>query len=198
MSIGMVLKFWKKKTDWRKGWQCYWSEKKRNEKPGTNWKLSNDSSILNGSHIIFVRSFFFFYSKTNLLKFMTIRIAAPLLLVKVKKRFGRDWTRSQGSSQTHRQAILPSRVSCPQGQPSSFKTLPDTLQRGRRWWAEEVSSYKRVMGDVRRAQSSTCSPRLCRDIQFPVCQWQDVSCISSEEITTHSLWRKKNSNTTNT
>lgn len=43
------------------------------------------------------------------------------------------------------------------------------------------------MGDVRRAQSSTCSPRLCWDIQFPVCQWQDVPCISSKEITTHSL-----------
>lgn len=47
------------------------------------------------------------------------------------------------------------------------------------------------MGDVRRAQSSTCSPRLCWDIQFPVCQWQDVPCISSKEITTHFLCEKR-------
>lgn len=99
-----------------------------------------------------------------------------------EKRFGHDWT-SRRSSQAHREAFLPSRVNCPQGR----RSMSHTLVRMRGWWAVEVSSYKRVMGGVRRAQSSTCSPWLFWDIQFPVCQWQDVPCISSEEISTHSL-----------
>ena len=82
------------------------------------------------------------------------------------------------------------------------RRMSHTLVRMRGWWAVEVSSYKRVMGDVRRAQSSTCSLWLFWDIQFPVCQWRDVPCISSEEISTHSLcsgsqphWCKKKKKT---
>lgn len=42
------------------------------------------------------------------------------------------------------------------------------------------------MGDVRRAQSSTRSPWLYWDIQFPVCRRQAVPGILSEEITPRS------------
>lgn len=83
-----------------------------------------------------------------------------------------------------KQCLLQSRQLCPVGRavpggrPSSLKCAPDTSERELGWWAED-SSHERVMGDVRRAQSSTCSPWLSRNIQFPVCQRPDAPCISS-------------------
>lgn len=111
---------------------------------------------------------------------------SALLLRKLEKVWTRlnqeSWslTDSQSGISAHQGEASP-------GQTASFKTLPDTLVKGRGRWAEEVSGYKRVMGDVRKAQSSTCSPWLGWNIQFPVCRWRDVPFISSEEITARSL-----------
>lgn len=61
---------------------------------------------------------------------------------------------------THEQSFLPSRVSFPQGRPELSKLCQILWRDAEDDGQGKVSSYKRVMGDVREVQSSTCSPRL--------------------------------------
>lgn len=106
-----------------------------------------------------------------------------LLLQFSRENEKRVWTRLNQKLWFLRGRHFPPRtVSCPPGGcASSFKYLLDTsVWRGGRW--AEVSSDERVMGDVRRARSSTCSPLAL--------QGHPIPCVSVARCAPHIIWRR--------
>lgn len=107
---------------------------------------------------------------------MAICVASPVLPGKWEKGLNQKLWFLRGRH------FPPRTVSCPPGGcASSFKYLLVTsVWRGGRW--AEVSSDERVMGDVRRARSSTCSPLAL--------QGHPIPCVSVARCAPHIIWRR--------